>query len=484
MKSQLRFKLVAFACGAVFAGGAAAATITIINNDGAGEGFNDPTLVAPLPSNPEITLGAQRLSVVRAVANEWGALLRSSVEIKIRVAFNPLTCNGTSAVLGSAGALSAHANFANAPFPNTLYSAALANSLAGTDLRPTGMDNEDINSQYNSSYDSGTCITGVAGWYYSTSRTDATPANRTALFPVVFHEFAHGLGFQTFTSTTTGAFTGGVPDIWTRHLMDATSSQRWIQMTSNAQRVASAISDPNLVWAGGNVRVDKPLYLRSTPKLVVNAPAAIAGLKDAQPASFGPVPPSQGITGDMVLVIDGTAPSQDGCETLINPAALAGKIALIERGFCNFNVKVKRAQLAGAIAAVVYNNVASGLPGMGGIDATVIIPSYGILQADGNAILAQLGGNPVNATLGFDPSSAFAGTTRGFVRMNAPNPIQPGSSVSHFTADTSPDLLMGPAINLNLFNDADLTIPLFRDIGWKVNASPGLYIFAGDFEEF
>ena len=35
-----------------------AATITVVNIDGAGEGFNDPTVVAALPSNPFTTLGA------------------------------------------------------------------------------------------------------------------------------------------------------------------------------------------------------------------------------------------------------------------------------------------------------------------------------------------------------------------------------------------------------------------------------------------
>lgn len=483
-------RLLLVACAAVFATTSYAATVTVVNNDGPGEGFNDPTPVAPLPSNPEVTLGAQRLRVVQTAADQWGALLESTVEIRVRVAFNPLACNGNSAVLGSAGATTIHADFANAPFPNTWYSAALANALSGTDLNGTAVGNEEINSQYNSDYDSGTCITGTAGWYYSTAASDPTPANRTALLPVVFHEFAHGLGFQTFTSSTTGAFNGGRPDIWTRFLMDAPSRTRWIQMASNAQRQASAISDPNLVWAGPNVRVDKTLYLDSAPKLIVNSPASIAGVKDAQPASFGPAAPVGGITGNLVLVDDGisTPPAgvpRDGCEMpFVNAAAVAGNIALIERGSCNFTVKVKNAQLAGATAAIIFNNVASGLPGMGGADATVTITSYGISQADGNAILAQLPAPGVNATLGLDPAGALSGTNAGFVRMNAPNPVQPGSSVSHWTIDTFPNLLMEPSINANLFSDVDLTIPLFRDIGWNDNAPPGLYIFEGGFEEF
>lgn len=484
MNSSFRFKVLAVACSALLAGGATAATITVVNNDGAGEGFNDPTIVAPLPSNPEVTLGAQRLRVVQAAANQWGALLQSSVEIRINVTFDPLTCDASGTVLGSAGAASAHADFANAPFAGHLYSAALANSLAGIDLAPA---TNDINSRYNSSVDTG-CSATIPGWHYSTSSTDPTPAGRIALLPVVFHEFAHGLGFQTFANSTTGALNSGFPDSWTRNLMDAASGLRWNQMT-NAQRQASAINDPNLVWAGPNVRVDKALFLAVAPKLVVNSPSAIAGAKDANPAAFGPAVPAGGLTGNLVLVDDATSTPpagtpRDGCEALANAAAVAGNVALIERGSCNFTVKVKNAQLAGAIGAVVFNNVASGLPSMGGADATVAIPSYGIGQADGNAIIGQLGTAAVNATLGIDPLGTLAGTTRGFMRMNGPNPVQPGSSVSHWTVDASPNLLMEPSINPNLFNDVDLAIALFRDIGWNDNVSPGLYIFEGGFEEF
>ncbi|MFH1754901.1 MAG: hypothetical protein ABIA59_04285 [Candidatus Latescibacterota bacterium] len=43
--------------------GVNATSIVINNNDGPGEGFNDPTAVSPVGGNPGTTLGAQRLSV-------------------------------------------------------------------------------------------------------------------------------------------------------------------------------------------------------------------------------------------------------------------------------------------------------------------------------------------------------------------------------------------------------------------------------------
>ena len=48
---------------------ASAATVTVVNNDSAGEGFNDPTAVSAVPGNLATTLGGQRLNAAQAAAN-------------------------------------------------------------------------------------------------------------------------------------------------------------------------------------------------------------------------------------------------------------------------------------------------------------------------------------------------------------------------------------------------------------------------------
>ena len=64
-------------------------------------------------------------------------------------------------------------------------------------------------------------------------------------------------------------------------------------------------------------------------------------------------------------------------------AAVHGKVAIIDRGTCGFAVKAKNAQNAGAIGVIIANNAAGAAPGLGGTDATVMIPTVSVSQADG-----------------------------------------------------------------------------------------------------
>jgi uncharacterized repeat protein (TIGR01451 family) len=74
----------------------------------------------------------------------------------------------------------------------------------------------------------------------------------------------------------------------------------------------------------------------------------------------------------------------NGCTALTNAAAIAGNIALIQRGGCTFQTKVDDALAAGAIAMIVDDN-GNGVTTMGG---TSTLPSVMISQADGITIRA------------------------------------------------------------------------------------------------
>ncbi|MCB0665909.1 MAG: M36 family metallopeptidase, partial [Saprospiraceae bacterium] len=70
--------------------------------------------------------------------------------------------------------------------------------------------------------------------------------------------------------------------------------------------------------------------------LNVNAPGNISGAFTASGADFNPT--SVSVTGSVVL-----AEPNLGCSAFTNPGAVSGKIALIDRGSCNFTVKVSNA---------------------------------------------------------------------------------------------------------------------------------------------
>ena len=223
-------------------------TITIINGDDAGEGFNDATAVATEGGNTGTTRGEQRQNLFNFAAGIWGAFLDSTVNIEVNSQFNPLTpCSTSGGVLGSAGTLNIFRDFPNADAPGTWYHAALANKREGRDLSA----NPDINARFNSDVDTG-CLGEGTRFYYGLN--NSTPPGRINLLVVLLHEMGHGLGFSSFVSGSTGALQQGFSDVYTNNIFDRTTGKRWSEMT-NAERQASAVNSGNVLWDGENVKI-------------------------------------------------------------------------------------------------------------------------------------------------------------------------------------------------------------------------------------
>ncbi|MDC8014887.1 tandem-95 repeat protein [Tahibacter soli] len=72
-------------------------------------------------------------------------------------------------------------------------------------------------------------------------------------------------------------------------------------------------------------------------------------------------------------------------------------------------------------------------------------------------------GMSVTTNLG---SQAAIARNEGRLRTYAPGTYVQGSSVAHFHSDASPNLLMEPSLNSDVFTQTDLTDCLFQDIGW------------------
>ncbi len=158
-------------------------------------------------------------------------------------------------------------------------------------------------------------------------------------------------------------------------------------------------------------------YIEPGAKLKINSPASISGEYNyVITTAFGGVL-STDLTGDFLLADDGATPTDDGCTAFTNGFLMNGKIAVIRRGSCNFDDKIKNAENAGAIAVIMVNNVSGAPILMGGDDTTITIPSAMISIADGNTIINALGGN-VNGTLQPAPNSAGFTIVPGIQHIN------------------------------------------------------------------
>jgi PA domain len=457
----------------------AKARITIDKSgDGPTEGFNDPTPVQPVGGNTGTTLGQQRLISFQAAADIWANILDSPVEIIIKATFDPLTCTSTSAVLGSAGATASVANFPNAPLQNVWYPIALANKLAGTDLNG---GKPSITAHFNSAIDTG-CFLG-SKWYYG---LDGNHGNDTDLIVTLLHEFGHGLGFAGTTDGETGDFLAGKdssgnplpgkPSVFDYHILDLKSGMHWNVMTAD-ERAISGVGE-QLVWDGGSVRpaAAKLLVAGGLPILTVGGLGSVAGDYAVGTPSFGPAVSTSGISGRLIAAIDPVEDAAhtalDGCSPLTNALEVHGNIALIDRGLCNFTVKAKNAQNAGAIAVIIADNNADHCdpPNMGGSDSTITIPTLSITTSAGALIRAQLAGG-LNVTM-HSKSIPFSGADASAnPRLYSPCAFEGGSSIYHWDVSATPNLLMEPNINPDLKHEVDLTANELNDIGWGIGWS-------------
>ncbi len=207
-----------------------------------------------------------------------------------------------------------------------------------------------------------------------------------AVDDVVAHEMAHA-----YTQ-----YTHGLIYQWQSGALNEAYSDIWgetVDMLNNFQ--LDAPDAPRTVG-------ECSLYAGAKrPSLHVTAPAAIAGDYPAGGADFNPAAPVT-LTGNVVLVNDGdvTAGSvTDACEALVNGTEVTGSIALIDRGGCEYVVKVMNAQNAGAIGVIVVNNDGDKALTMRDLDANITIPSVFVGQSSGDRLKAALPN--LNVTLDF-----------------------------------------------------------------------------------
>jgi hypothetical protein len=364
-------------------------------------------------------------------------------------------------------------DFAGAKKTGTWYSYALANKLYGKEISDTPMGQ--INARFNSELGKPNCLAGSA-FYLGLDANEGTNIDFVA---TLLHEMGHGLGFQTFTNGSTGAPLLGIPSVWDHNLLDNTTNKLWVNMT-NAERAASALKPSGLSWTGANVTAAVPSVLLASPQLRVvgaGAHSAAGDLYAVGEADFGPKLDKSPLVGQIVQVALQADSPGSACTPFnaANADAVRRKIALVSRGTCGFAIKVKNAQDAGAIGVIVADNAPGAVTGLGGADASIVIPAVRVTQADGAKIVAGLAkpnGNTAGTVGKFERSKTLSSGADAMRRMTmfTPNPFQPGSSVSHYNTSATRNQLMEPSISSDLSHSVtaptDLTMELFKDIGW------------------
>ncbi len=129
----------------------------------------------------------------------------------------------------------------------------------------------------------------------------------------------------------------------------------------------------------------------------VLSPAGVSGSYETGSANFGPslIEP---VIGTLVYLEDNDGDVRDACDPIVNASALAGNIAIIDRGMCDFSFKVHAAQEAGAIGCIVCNNLNDSplITMAAGANADLVtIPSLFLSREDCQLLKDELGGGVV-----------------------------------------------------------------------------------------
>ena len=147
---------------------------------------------------------------------------------------------------------------------------------------------------------------------------------------------------------------------------------------------------------GGNPSMTMYLWTGTSSETLTINNGVSSGSYSAGTPDFGDSLPTESpVTADLALVTDDPVLGgdiYDACETITNGSEIAGKIAVIRRGTCEFGFKVLAAQAEGAVAVIIVNNVPGSAVNMGGgaDGGSVTIPSIMVAQDLGNDLISEL----------------------------------------------------------------------------------------------
>jgi hypothetical protein len=204
--------------------------------------------------------------------------------------------------------------------------------------------------------------------------------------------------------------------------------------------------------------------------------------------------PANAVLDELVLISDGTPADSLGCNPAVNGVDVAGKIAVVYRGECQFGTKALNAQNAGAIAVVIINNAPGGPVGMAAGDdgPSVTIPTVMIGDASGAILVAEMANGPVEVFIGnktgFYPNdigllnqsilkSKASAMPALLAQTNADYEFQVGAWVYNFGFQDQTNVSLTATAELGgvgVYNETSINIPLLE-------AGDSVYLTLPDF---
>ncbi len=167
---------------------------------------------------------------------------------------------------------------------------------------------------------------------------------------------------------------------------------------------ANSLNNANMATPpdGSNPRMQMFIWDRSAASggnLKVNEPTNVAGtIATSGSNGWGGAITDVPLSGDVQIVNDGTANPTRGCFPLIDD--LTGKIAMIDRGGCEFGEKALNAEEKGAIGCIICNFEDQFIAmGAGAVGANVTIPVVFIQKKDCDLIRQFVGSGGLNVSL-------------------------------------------------------------------------------------
>ncbi len=186
----------------------------------------------------------------------------------------------------------------------------------------------------------------------------------------------------------------------------------------------------------------------------ITAPSDLADQIVMREASFTPaLTRDEPIEARLVTADDGqggggaAGSTRDACQPLTNAAEIENNVALIERGLCEFQIKIGHAEDAGAVAVVVYND--AGPPAiMNGDLGSVGIPAVMIGTADGQVLVDRIAADADDSDVETEDEQVSVRLARGIFASVPGN----GDVVANFSS-------RGPSLSDANFLKPDVTAP-------------------------